>query len=169
MLHENRASHIEISVITVCFNAAEIPVRVPPARRGRGSQHTPKTDREDAPTPVERRAGMTWAQLFNRVFGIDIQTCAACGRALRVIACIEDSDVIEKAPTHLDKQSTEPPGPWPPPCRGAAAARFVRPTGMTPRRLSGVAPPTMRPRRWVAGVRVKSALTSLSLRQMRAP
>lgn len=91
--------------------------RVTPARRGRGSQHTPRTDREEAPTPVERRAAMTWAQRLKRVFGIDIQTCAACGGAVRVIACIEDPDVIEKILTHLDKNTTEPQGPWPPPCR----------------------------------------------------
>jgi hypothetical protein len=29
---------------------------------------------------------MTWAQRLKRVFGIDIETCAACGGALRIIA-----------------------------------------------------------------------------------
>jgi hypothetical protein len=55
--------------------------RVTPARRGRGSQHTERTDRVEAPTPAERRAAMTWAQRLKRVFGIDIHTCAACGWA----------------------------------------------------------------------------------------
>ena len=90
--------------------------RVTPARRGRGGQHTGRTDREEAPT-VERRAAMTWAQRLKRVFGIDIEACAACGGAVRIIACIEDADVIEKILTHLDKKITEPKGPWPPPCR----------------------------------------------------
>jgi hypothetical protein len=62
--------------------------RVTPARRGRGAQHPARTDREAAPTPAERRAAMTWAQRLKRVFGIDIQTCAACGGAVRIIACI---------------------------------------------------------------------------------
>jgi hypothetical protein len=90
--------------------------RVTPARRGRGSQHTGRTDREEQPTPAERRAAMTWAQRLKRVFGIDIQTCPACGGAVRIIACIEDPEVIEKILAHLDKKTTESPG-WPPPCR----------------------------------------------------
>ena len=59
---------------------------------------------------------MTWAQRLKRVFGIDIHTCAACGGAVRIIACIEDPEVIEKILAHLDKKTTESPG-WPPPCR----------------------------------------------------
>jgi hypothetical protein len=76
--------------------------RVTPARRGRSSPHTARTDRVEAPTPAERRAAMTWAQRLKRVFGIDIQTCAACGGAVRIIACIEDPEVIEKILAHLD-------------------------------------------------------------------
>ena len=59
---------------------------------------------------------MTWAQRLKRVFGIDIQTCAACGGTVRIIACIEDPEVIEKILAHLDKKTMESPG-WPPPCR----------------------------------------------------
>jgi rRNA maturation protein Nop10 len=29
---------------------------------------------------------MTWAQRLKRVFGIDIETCPACGGAVKVIA-----------------------------------------------------------------------------------
>ena len=36
---------------------------------------------------------------LKRVFGIDIETCPTCGRAVRIIACIEDAVVIEKNPT----------------------------------------------------------------------
>jgi hypothetical protein len=32
---------------------------------------------------------MTWAQRLKRVFGIDIETCPACGGAMRIIAYIE--------------------------------------------------------------------------------
>ncbi len=90
--------------------------RVTPARRGRGSQHTGRTDRVEAPTPAERRAAMNWAQRLKRVFGIGIHTCAACGGTVRIIACIEDPEVIEKILAHLDQKTTESPG-WPPPCR----------------------------------------------------
>jgi hypothetical protein len=39
---------------------------------------------------------MTWAQRLKRVIGIDIETCPACGGALRIIASIEDAEVIEQ-------------------------------------------------------------------------
>ena len=52
------------------------------------------------PTAVERRAAMTWAQRLKRVFGIDIETCPGCAGAVRIIACIEDHDVIDKILTH---------------------------------------------------------------------
>jgi hypothetical protein len=45
---------------------------------------------------------MTWAQRLKRVFNIDIETCPACGGAVRIIACIEDPLVIEKILSHLD-------------------------------------------------------------------
>ena len=72
---------------------------------------------------------MTWAQRLKRVLGIDIQTCAACGGAVRIIACIEDPEVIEKILAHLDKKTTESPG-WPPPCRA--------PTSLSQRRMRGL-------------------------------
>jgi hypothetical protein len=33
---------------------------------------------------------MTWVQRLKRVFGIDIETCPACGVAVKVIANIEE-------------------------------------------------------------------------------
>lgn len=49
---------------------------------------------------------ITWAQRLKRVFGIDIdiETCSACGGALRIIACIEDPAVIKKILTHLNQK-----------------------------------------------------------------
>ena len=52
-----------------------------------------------------------------RVFGIDIETCPACGGAVRVIACIEDPVVVEKILTHLDAKGAEPEAFRRPPCR----------------------------------------------------
>ena len=45
---------------------------------------------------------MTWAQRLRWVFRIAIETCCACGGAVRIIACIEDPKVIEKSLTHVD-------------------------------------------------------------------
>jgi hypothetical protein len=53
---------------------------------------------------------MTWAQRLKRVFGIDIETCAACGGAVKVIACIEDPVVIKRILDHL-KQKASANGP----------------------------------------------------------
>ena len=53
-------------------------------------------------------AASGWAQRLKRVFSIDIETCEKCGGKMKVIACIEDPDVIEKILKHigLDESST---------------------------------------------------------------
>lgn len=48
---------------------------------------------------------MNWAQRLKRVFSIDIEVCGRCGGSVRVIACIEDQDVIDRILAHLrDKE-----------------------------------------------------------------
>jgi hypothetical protein len=37
--------------------------------------------------------------------GIDIEICRACGGTVRIIACIEDPQVVEKILTHLDQKT----------------------------------------------------------------
>ena len=61
----------------------------------------------------------TWAQRLKRVFGIgiDIETCQACGGAVRIIASIEDPEVIEKILTHLDTKGAASEASRRPPCR----------------------------------------------------
>jgi len=50
---------------------------------------------------------MTWAQRLKRVFNIDIEVCSRCGSSVKVIACIEDQDVIDNILAHLrDKDTT---------------------------------------------------------------
>lgn len=56
-------------------------------------------------TEGERRAAMTWAGRLKRVFNIDIETCAACGGAVKIIACIEEPATIKKILNHLKKKS----------------------------------------------------------------
>ena len=72
--------------------------------------------------PSERRASMSWAQRLKRVFNINVETCRACGGAVRIIACIEDPLVIEKILTHLDQKSTSIEASRLPPCRGPPQA-----------------------------------------------
>jgi len=95
--------------------------RVTKAKRGRGGRRAATGDAE-APTPAERRASMTWAQRLKRVFNIDIETCPACGGAVRIIACIEDPVVIEKILTHLDVKGGAAEATRRPPCRAPPPA-----------------------------------------------
>ena len=61
-------------------------------RRARGSVD------EDKPL-----APMSWAQRLKRVFAIDIAKCLECGGKLRVIACIEDPQLIRKILNHVNR------------------------------------------------------------------
>ena len=73
---------------------------------------------------------MTWARRLKRVFGIDIQARAACGGAMRIIACIEDAVVIEKILAHLDAKAAAAQAARPPPSRAAPQRRSsAAPTG----------------------------------------
>jgi hypothetical protein len=92
--------------------------RVTPAKRGRGGQAVATTEAEE-PTAAERRASMTWAQRLKRVFNIDIDICPTCGGSARIVACIEDPEVIGKILAHLagktaDLEATRPPSRGPP-------------------------------------------------------
>jgi hypothetical protein len=75
---------------------------VTPAKRGKGNKARVP---DEPPTPTERRASMTWAQRLKRVFGIDIETCPACGGAVKVIACIEGPVVIKQILDHLEQKA----------------------------------------------------------------
>jgi transcription elongation factor Elf1 len=58
---------------------------------------------------AERNAAMTWAQRLKRVFNIDIVVCGRCGGSVRVIACTEDQDVINRILAHLDSKEQKTP------------------------------------------------------------
>ena len=51
---------------------------------------------------------MTWAQRLKRVFSIDVETCTHCGGAVKVIACDEDQEVIDKILSYLRKKGCLP-------------------------------------------------------------
>ena len=56
----------------------------------------PRHEKPDKPL-----APLTWMQRLKRVFAIDIETCPKCGGTLRVIACIENPDVIATILEHI--------------------------------------------------------------------
>ena len=97
--------------------------RVAPSKRGKGNK-AGTADATDGPTPVERRAAMTWARRLKRVFNIDIETCKSCGGDARIIACIEDPVVIEKILTHLERKDAAAAVARLPPCRASPQARL---------------------------------------------
>ena len=77
---------------------ASLRAQLTPSGRGR----RPATDAAPAdgtaPTdhrnPAERQRSMTWAQRLKRVFNIDPTTCIRCGRAVRIVASIEEPNAI---------------------------------------------------------------------------
>ncbi len=79
---------------------------VTPARRGRGAQPSP-VDPGQPPTP--RHVAMSWAKRLKRVFGIEIDTCQRCGGTLRIVASIEEPEVIAKILSHLERAAPSQP------------------------------------------------------------
>ena len=67
---------------------------------GCGAQADP-TDPDKPAAP--HHVAMTWAQRLKRVFGIEIDTCTGCGGPLKVIASIEQPEVIVKILARLEK------------------------------------------------------------------
>lgn len=85
---------------------------ITPAKRGKGNKPG-IADEPDEQTPVPHHVAMTWAQRLKRVFNIDVETCRACGGRARVIACIEDPQVIKKILAHLVKKARTIAAPTP--------------------------------------------------------
>ncbi len=50
---------------------------------------------------LERLVAISWTQRLKRVFNIDIDVCDRCAGSVKVIACIEDQDVIDSILAHL--------------------------------------------------------------------
>ena len=96
---------------------------VTPAKRGKALKMGANAE---VKTPAECHAAMTWAQRLKRVFNIDIETCGRCGGSLKVIACIEDQDIIDRILAHLRKKEQETP----------ARPLLVLPTRAPPANLS---------------------------------
>ena len=71
-----------------------------PAQRGRAGSAAG----QGSGTP--KHLAMTWAQRLKRVFGIQINPCAQCGGEVKIIASIENPEVIGQILWHrgLDRQ-----------------------------------------------------------------
>lgn len=69
---------------------------------------TPELKTDDQPS----KSRISWARLLKRVFGIDVEICHLCGGQMKIIAAIEDPQVIKKILEHLGLPN-KPPIPWP--------------------------------------------------------
>jgi hypothetical protein len=70
-----------------------------PGRRGRAGAGTGPGG------ALPRRGAMGWAQRLKQVFGIEIERCAYCGAPLKIIASIEDPEVIGRILEHLERRA----------------------------------------------------------------
>jgi hypothetical protein len=78
---------------------SKLRAAITPAGRGKGGEST----KEGAqPSATQRHVAMSWAQRLRRVFAIEIDTCARCQGRLRVIASIEEPEVIALILAHRD-------------------------------------------------------------------
>jgi hypothetical protein len=75
------------------------------AHRGVGS--TQQQTAAAATLVRPRHVAMNWAPRLKRVFGIEIECCARCGGKLRVLASIEQPEVIAKILSHLQRTAPE--------------------------------------------------------------
>ena len=82
-------------------------INVTPAKRGKGSaQKGSSTNSQES--SAESQKSLTWAERLKRVFKIDVSVCSRCGGDVKIIACIEDPDVINKILDHLDDMPHRP-------------------------------------------------------------
>ena len=76
---------------------------ITPGGRGAGAARRAASLERPAPQAVR----MTWARRLKRVFGIEIEQCARCGGRLKVLASIEEPEVIERILAHRRERGVE--------------------------------------------------------------
>jgi hypothetical protein len=72
----------------------------------------PSAQAVEPATVLERR--LDWAALLQRVFAVDVMTCANCGGNMRIIAFLTKPDVVQAVLAHLQLPTTPPPARAPP-------------------------------------------------------
>ena len=77
---------------------SKLRAAVTPAHRGTGASKRTAMAADPARLPTPRHVAMSWAKRLKRVFSIELESCAHCGGKLRVIASIEEPEVIPRTP-----------------------------------------------------------------------
>jgi hypothetical protein len=80
---------------------------VTPAQRGRGAATPPVSGADQAKPSPPRHVAMSWARRLKRVFGVEIESCTRCGGQLKIIASIEEPQLIAKILSHLERAAPE--------------------------------------------------------------
>jgi Putative transposase len=80
---------------------------VTPAHRGRGAPQPLVSGAEAAKASPPRHVAMSWARRLKRVFGVQLESCARCGGQLKIIASIEEPQLIAKILSHLERAAAE--------------------------------------------------------------
>ncbi len=82
---------------------AALRAAITPAGRGTGAQSEPRRSKR----PTSKDVRMNWARRLKRVFGIEIEQCVRCGGRLKVIASIEEPELIERILAHRRERGEE--------------------------------------------------------------
>jgi Putative transposase len=85
--------------------AAHAALRAAITPGGRGVGARKRAVAPKPPTPKDVR--MNWARRLKRVFGVEIEQCARCGGRLKVIASIEEPEVVERILAHRRERGEE--------------------------------------------------------------
>ena len=80
---------------------------VTPAHRGRGAATPPVSGADQAKPSPPRHVAMSWARRLKRVFVVEIERCTRCGGQLKIIASIEEPQLIAKILSHLERAAPE--------------------------------------------------------------
>jgi hypothetical protein len=90
---------------------SKLRAAVTPAHRGVGAPKAPVCPGEQEQPPTPRYVAMNWARRLRRVFGVEVEACTRCGGKLKIIASIEEPEVIAKILSHLERTA---PGQYQP-------------------------------------------------------
>ena len=85
--------------------AAHAALRAAITPAGRGPLAHQRAAAPERPTPKPIR--MTWALRVKRVLGIEIEQCVRCGGRLKVLASIEEPELIERILAHRRERGEE--------------------------------------------------------------
>jgi hypothetical protein len=85
--------------------AAHAALRAAITPGGRGTGAPKRAAASEQPRLKDIR--MNWARRLKRVFGVEIEQCVRCGGRLKVIASIEEPDLIERILAHRRERGEE--------------------------------------------------------------